>query len=159
MREVLLRPLTEELLQRLLATAVTDADPVEVMPPIAGPPGWTQTRRQAFLDFHRSRSVGCPDPVEHTYAVVVSGDVVGAARLQPADDGVEVGVWLGRAHRGLGIGRAIIEQLRSLATAAGAARLTANTTSQNVAAQRLLAQAGADLRIDGDEVAAALDLR
>lgn len=39
--DVTLRRLDEDLLQELLDVAVVEADLYEVMPPVAGPPGWT----------------------------------------------------------------------------------------------------------------------
>lgn len=39
--DVQLRPLTEEGVAKLLETAVADADPLEVMVPVAGPPDGT----------------------------------------------------------------------------------------------------------------------
>ena len=50
---VRLRPLTEEGLAELLEVAVADAEPAEVLAPVAGSPGWTAERRRAFLEFHR----------------------------------------------------------------------------------------------------------
>ena len=48
--------------------------------------------------------------------------------------------------------------LRSAAVDTGASRLTASTTVANIAAQRLLAHAGAILACDGADVVATLDL-
>ncbi|GAA1265547.1 hypothetical protein GCM10009677_17010 [Sphaerisporangium rubeum] len=159
--DVSLRPLDENLLQELLAAAAADADPVEVMPPVAGPGGWTDERREAFLRFHRSRSL-CAEPVESTYAVVVGETVVGAARLFPLTDArraVEAGVWIGRSYRGGGVGRAVLRGLVDLARAGGAERLFASTTAGNMAVRRLLAELGAEPACDGgDEVTAWVDL-
>lgn len=158
MTEVRLLPLTEANLHQLLATAVADADPLEVMPPVPGATGWDETCRRAFLDFHRSRSIAATRPVETTYVIVVDDRVVGAARLEPREDSVEIGAWLGRSSRGRGIGAAIIGELRTLAAGSGAQRLVATTTVDNVAARRLLGRAGADLRVTGDTVTAVAEL-
>lgn len=77
-----LRELDEDLLHRVLAAAVRDADPEEVMAPVPGPPGWTASRQQAFLRFHRARCLS-DRPSERTFAVLHDGAVVGAARLEP----------------------------------------------------------------------------
>jgi len=170
---VTLRPLDEDLLPALLATAVADADPGEVMPPVdeddrGGAAGWTEARREAFLRFHRSRLPGAgpvegsaEEPAEVTYAVVVAetGEtgqveekVAGAARLapRPEPDAVEAGVWLGRSYRGRGVGTAVFARLLDAARAGGAARLFASTSTANAATRRLLASAGADLERHGD---------
>jgi RimJ/RimL family protein N-acetyltransferase len=153
---VRLCPLTEQTLGDLLEAAVADADPLEVMPPVAGPPGWNAKRRQAFLDFHRDRSIDTHHPVETTYIIVVADQVVGAARLEPTEDAVEAGVWIGRSHRGLGVGKAVMTQLLATAAETGAPRLIASTTVENVAAQRLLIFAAAELVTDGSNVNATL---
>ncbi|NKY59490.1 GNAT family N-acetyltransferase [Nocardia flavorosea] len=143
--EVTLRRLDEDLLQGLLDVAVTDADPREVMPPVAGPAGWTGEHRTAFLRFHRSRSLSA-EPVESTYAIVVGDTVVGAARLCPMEGpsrAAEAGVWIGRSHRGSGVGGAVLRHLLALARADGFDSLFASTTPDNTAAQRVLAAMGA----------------
>ena len=68
--DVTLRQLDETLLRGLLDAAVADADPDEVMPPVAGPDGWTDERQAAFLSFHQSRSLAT-EPIEATYAILV----------------------------------------------------------------------------------------
>ncbi|MEE1942698.1 GNAT family N-acetyltransferase [Streptomyces sp. TRM 70361] len=159
---VALRPLDAELLTELLATAVADADPAEVMPPDApaGAAGWTEARREAFLRFHRSQSLG-PAPEQATYAVVVTepGEagrpaerVAGAARLAPRPEpgAVEAGVWLGRSYRGRGVGTRVFARLLAAARERGATRLYAHTTAGNAAVRRLLTVAGADLERHGD---------
>jgi RimJ/RimL family protein N-acetyltransferase len=159
---VALRPLDEALLDALAATAAADADPGEVMPPAedGSGPGWTDARREVFVRFHRSRSLRA-DPVETVYAVLVTepGEdgrpreaVAGAARLVPAPEpgAVEAGLWLGRSHRGRGIGTAVFALLLDEARAAGAARLLARTHETNAAARRLLAAAGTGLEFHRD---------
>jgi RimJ/RimL family protein N-acetyltransferase len=158
--DVTLRPLDPELLGELLTTAVTDADPREVMPPVAGPPGWTEARRAAFLRFHRARSLAA-EPVEKTFAVVVDGEVAGAARLCPVPgraDTVEAGVWIGRSRRGSGGGGAALGRLRTLARADGFGRLLVSTTPDNTAVHRIVAALGGTLVPEGDRLVARLDL-
>ena len=149
---VALRPLDEPLLELLLATAVAESDPLEVMPPVDGPPGWTDERRRAFVAFHRSRALASP-PVERTWAVLADDEVAGAVRAEPVDDagGVELGIWIGRRWRAHGVGRRAMQEL--LARTADA-RVIASTTADNTAAQRLMQGLGATLRVAGDEVAA-----
>jgi RimJ/RimL family protein N-acetyltransferase len=158
--DVTLRELDEGLLRALLDAAVADADPREVMPPVAGPDGWTAERRDAFTRFHRSRSLSA-EPVETTYAVLVGGAVVGAARLCPLEGAahtVEAGVWIGWSHRGGGVGGAVLDRLLTLARAGGFAVLYASTTPGNTAGRRILAAAGAPLVREGDTVTARVDL-
>ncbi|MGW2336751.1 GNAT family N-acetyltransferase, partial [Streptomyces sp. NPDC001685] len=52
-------------LEGLLAVAVDDAAPGEVMPPVAvaGPPGWTRERQVAFRNWHRARRPGLSGPL------------------------------------------------------------------------------------------------
>lgn len=158
--DVTLGPLDENLLQDLLDVAAADADPLEVMPPVDGPAGWTDECRKAFLQFHRSRSLSA-EPVESTYAIVVGEAVAWAARLFPLKDAryaVEAGVWIGRSYRSSGVGRVVSRQLLDLARADGVERLFASTTVGNTAAQRLLAALGVELVREGDEVTAWVDL-
>ncbi|ONK14504.1 GNAT family N-acetyltransferase [Streptomyces sp. MP131-18] len=169
--DVRLRPLDEALLRRLLAAAVADADPLDVMPPVAGPPGWTRERREAFVRFHRSRSLSAR-PVESTYAIVLTGPdgaggaggasgVVGAARLAPVAEepgSVEAGVWLGRSVRGAGVGGAVLRQLAGIARAGGAVRMVAETTPDNIASQRILSALCASVTRHDNAVTARLGL-
>ncbi|MFE2717863.1 GNAT family N-acetyltransferase [Streptomyces mirabilis] len=158
--DVTLRQLDEDLLQALLDVAVADADPHEVMPPVAGPAGWTAERRTAFSRFHQSRSLAA-EPVETTYAIVVGDTVVGAARLCPlegAKHAVEAGVWIGRSHRGSGVGGAVFSHLLTLARADGFDSLFLSTKPDNMASQRLLSAMGVDLVHEGDAVTAWVDL-
>lgn len=151
---VCLEPLTEDNLGLLLEAAVADADPLEVMPPVAGQPGWNAERERAFLEFHRGRALLAEAPVEYTYVIAVGGRVVGAARLQPGEEGLEAGIWIGRSQRGRGVGRAVAEQLRTVAAELGARRVVAVTTVDNSAARKLLGSATST--VSGDTVTAAL---
>ncbi|MFJ4880842.1 GNAT family N-acetyltransferase [Streptomyces sp. NPDC088745] len=158
--DVTLRQLDEDLLRDLLDVAVAEADPHEVMPPVAGPAGWTAERRTAFLRFHQSRSLSA-DPVEATYVIVVGDAVVGAARLCPlegAKRAVEAGVWIGRSYRGSGVGGAVLSHLLTLACADGFDSLFLSTTPDNTASQRLLSALGVDVVHEGDAVTAWVDL-
>ncbi|MFC8531405.1 GNAT family N-acetyltransferase [Nocardia sp. NPDC057227] len=150
MPDIALHPLTEATLPALLAAAVADADPLEVMPPVPGQPGWTAERRAAFLAFHRARGLAA-EPVELTFVVLESAAVVGAARLRPTGAGeFETGIWLGRGARGRGVGRAVVALLRAEALRAGARRMVATTTPENAAARALMD--GASVRVDGTDV-------
>jgi RimJ/RimL family protein N-acetyltransferase len=158
--DVTLRPLDEDRLLGLLNAAVADADPHEVMPSVAGPGGWTAERRAAFLRFHHTRSLSA-EPVETTYVIVVGETVVGAARLCPMADArhaVEAGVWIGRSHRGGGVGGAVFRHLLARARADGFAALFVSTKPDNTAVHRLLATLGTAPVRDGDTVTAWVDL-
>lgn len=156
---IALTPLDEPALARLLDAAVAGADPLEVMPPVEGPPGWTAARRSAFLAFHRGRSLDPATAVERTWVVEVDGTAAGAARLERRGDAVEAGIWLGRGSRGRGAGREVTRLLLAEARTWGAARFVATTTSDNHGARSLLAGLGAALITRGDEVHAELPLR
>ncbi|MGI5422414.1 N-acetyltransferase family protein [Actinomadura luteofluorescens] len=158
MSKVALTPLDEPALARLLDAAVTGADPLEVMPPVGGPPGWTPERRAAFLEFHRARCLNSATAVERTWVVDVDGEAAGAARLQPDGDAVEAGIWLSRSSRGRGIGARVTALLLAEARSSGAARLLASTTAGNRGARALLEGAGATLIVEGDEVTVELPL-
>ncbi|MCR3722518.1 MULTISPECIES: GNAT family N-acetyltransferase [Prauserella salsuginis group] len=153
-----LRPLDARNLADLLAVAVAETDPLEVMPPVPGEPGWNETRRQAFREFHLTRSIEATEPVERTYLVVVDERVAGAARIEPVGADVEIGMWLGRPYRGLSLGGTVLAELLTVARATGARRVVASTTTANVAARRLLGDRGAVLTVDGYRVEAVLDL-
>ncbi|WIY02527.1 GNAT family N-acetyltransferase [Amycolatopsis mongoliensis] len=153
-----LTPLDEPALVRLLEAAVAGADPLEVMPPVEGPPGWTAARRAAFLAFHHARSLNPATAVERTWVVDVDGVAVGAARLERHGDAVEAGIWLRRDVRGRGIGTQVTALLLAEAQRSGAARFIASTTADNHSARSLLGGIGAALTVAGEEVAADLPL-
>ncbi|WP_239154086.1 GNAT family N-acetyltransferase [Amycolatopsis sp. FDAARGOS 1241] len=160
--EIVLTPLDEPALHRLLEAAVADADPREVMPPVDGPPGWTRARREAFLALHRRRSLDPDTAIETTWVVEVGGRAAGAARLRPVHStssvAVEAGVWLCRSVRGRGIGKRVTEVPLEAARDGGAARFIASTTVADTAGRRLLSGAGADLDVRGEDVDASLEL-
>ncbi|MCE3553277.1 GNAT family N-acetyltransferase [Pseudonocardia sp. RS11V-5] len=143
---VTLRALDEPTLVALLDAAVAGAEPAEVMPPVSGAAGWSDAARAAFLTFHRRRSVGAVAPVERTWAILESDGrgetVVGAGRLEPVADGLEVGIWLARGARGRGVGRAAVRELVALA---GGRPVVAATTDDNAAAVAVLRGLGAVL--------------
>ncbi len=135
-------------LGELLAVAVGDAAPEEVMPPVAGPPGWTPEREEAFRAWHRARRAGLAGPLrESTYAITHDGEIVGAARLAVRGSGeaLETGMWLARSHRGHGIGTAALRLLLDEAGRAGARVVVADTTAHNAAALAALRSNGATL--------------
>lgn len=142
-----LQPLDDPVIEALLAVAVADAEPEEVMAPVAGPPGWTEPRRQAFRAYHRSRRAGLDGPhAELTLLVRANGKPVGAARLERVASGtLEAGVWLRRSARGRGIGSDLLRALIATAAATGAETLIAETTASNGAALAALRRCGARL--------------
>ncbi|WP_224389333.1 GNAT family N-acetyltransferase [Pseudonocardia sp. ICBG1293] len=148
-----LRRLDEPLLAALCDAAADGADPLEVMPPVPGPPGWTPRRRAAFLAFHRERSVAAAEPMERTWAVVVDGAVAGAARLEPVGGGEEAGIWLARSWRGRGVGGAVLRMLVDRADGP----VVAETTADNTAAVAALHGLGAGVTVDGGAVHARMD--
>lgn len=154
MSTVTLSPIDEDLLARLLAVAVTDADPAEVMPPVAGPPGWTAERRAAFGDFHRSMR-------GTSYVILADGEVVGATRLTPAEapGAAETGIWLARSARGKGYGTEALHLLIEEARARGISALIAETNSANPAALGALRALGAKLWEDRESGAVHATLR
>ncbi|MEX3105393.1 MULTISPECIES: GNAT family N-acetyltransferase [unclassified Streptomyces] len=157
--QVAVRQMDEEALEELLAVAVADAVPDEVMPPVAGPPGWTAQRREAFREWHRSRFPGLDGPLrESTFTIVHDGEVVGSARLALRDshdshhDVLETGMWLGRSQRGHGIGTAALRLLLDEAAKAGARTVVADTLAHNSAALGALRRNGATLTTSRDSV-------
>ncbi|MFC6089721.1 GNAT family N-acetyltransferase [Saccharothrix lopnurensis] len=136
---VRLRRLDEEGLERLLALAVADADPADVMPP-----GWEVDRHDEFRRFYRGF-------LRDAYEVVDGGRTVGMARLTAEG---EAGLWLARAARGRGTGRAVVRRLLEEAPGRGVRTVVASTTTGNVAAVRVLTALGAELEVVGGEVSA-----
>jgi RimJ/RimL family protein N-acetyltransferase len=147
---VSLLPVDDDVLERLLATAVADADPAEVMPPVAGPAGWTVQRQDAFRAFHRARRDGPAGALhERTFAVAAKGQIVGSARLELREPGVlEAGLWLARSARGHGIGTAVMPLLLAEASNAGAVSVIAETMIANTAARAVLGRSGGQISMD-----------
>jgi RimJ/RimL family protein N-acetyltransferase len=142
------QPLDEESLEELLAVAANDATPEEVMPPMAGPPGWTTERQEAFRAWHRARLPGLAGPLrESTFAITHNGEIVGSARLAVRDrpDVLETGMWLARTQRGRGIGTATLRILLDEAAKTNAQAVVADTKAHNTAALTALRRNGATL--------------
>jgi len=148
MPNVRLQPLDDAVLERLLQVAVGQAEPEEVMPPVAGPPGWTAAREVAFRQFHRRRYGGLDGPDGTAmFAIVADGAVVGMIRMSRCGslEIMETGLWLGRSARGRGIGTAALRAVLAEAAAAGAHTVVADTTTGNEPALRMLRGCGAQL--------------
>lgn len=147
---VCLLSVDDDVLERLLATAVADADPAEVMPPVAGPAGWTVQRRDAFRAFHRARRGGLVGAFhESAFAVAADGRIAGSARLELKEPGtLEAGLWLARSARGRGIGPVVLQALLDEAAKTGAATVVAETTTANTAAVGVLRRSGGMLSAD-----------
>jgi RimJ/RimL family protein N-acetyltransferase len=149
---VKLRPVDEAMLPLLLEVATSGADPLEVMPPVPGPPGWTPERRAAFTDYYRS---------EASYAIVTGDEVVGATRLTPAEapGAAEIGIWLARSARGEGHSVEALHLLIEEARAQGTTALIAETNTANPAALGALRTVGAKLWEDPESGAVHATLR
>jgi RimJ/RimL family protein N-acetyltransferase len=144
--DVELLPLDDALINRLLEVAIADADPEEVMPPVAGGHGWTPRRREAFRSFLHERMGGLSGPHrEAQFAVVRDGEVVGFARLARRSEPkvLETGTWIARSKRNSGIGSALIGALMQRAAIEGATAIVAETTVTNHAALAILRRHGA----------------
>jgi RimJ/RimL family protein N-acetyltransferase len=160
--EVWLTPIDEHTLEALLSVAVAETEPEEVMPPVSAPAGWSQLRRDAFVDFYRSNLSGLAGPTRTVmYAIVCNGNVVGMIRMARLNepDTMETGMWLGRSARGRGIGGAALRLLLAEAACAGTTRVIAETTAHNTAALAALRRCGAVLRHDGTAVRAEIPVR
>ena len=146
-----LRRLDEALVGELLEVAVQSATPEETMPPVEGPPGWTEARRRAFVEFYAVRLDGLDG--EHRtamFAVLADGEVAGMIRLARTDtDGeYETGMFLGGAQRGRGLGKAALRAVLDEARLLGARAVVADTTPGNLAALATLRAVGAELATD-----------
>ncbi|GAA3464170.1 GNAT family N-acetyltransferase [Saccharothrix longispora] len=136
-----LRQVDDGAVERLLALAVEDADPADVMPP-----GWTPDRTDEFREFYRGFR-------DDAYEIVDDDRTVGMIRLTDAG---ETGIWVARRARGAGVGLAALHRLLELAPRRGVRTLVAETTADNAAALALLTKAGATPETTGDRVAARL---
>lgn len=154
-------PVDEAVLEDLLALAVAEAKPGEVMPPASGESSseprttWTELRKGAFREYHRRCRVNPHAPVpEVTWAVKARGRIVGAARLALVDDDPtarEVGLWLGQSYRGQGISGEVAYWAFAAAQTMDAKRLVARTTASNLGARRSLERIGFEMA-DADGV-------
>jgi len=135
-------------LERLIALATSEASPDEVMPPVEGPPGWTQSRHDAFRAFYRSRRDGLETACREVMLLIVNDDqIVGSVRLATIDpDTFETGMWLTRSTRGRGIGADVLRAVIAEVTTRGARRLIVETTSGNGGALSILKKCGATFR-------------
>ena len=135
-------------LRALLAVAVADATPEETMPPFEGPPGWTEEKQRFFLEFFGSVVAS---ETTAAFAVEVDGGIAGFMRLRrmPEEGSAETGMWLGRSHRGKGLGAVAFDTLLTEAAKRGYTRVIADTTPQNVAALGVLRHGRARMR-EGD---------
>ena len=151
---ICLEPVDDDLLERLLAVAVSEATPEQVMPQVEGPPGWTKTRCDAFRAFYRARRNGLDEEVGETlFAVSQDGRVIGSARWGIVDaETLEAGTWLGSSARGRGVGAVVLRLLMAKALARGARRLVAKTTADNAGALSILRKCGAALQPASDGV-------
>lgn len=142
-----LQEIDDKILEELLAVAVSETTPEEVLPPVAGPPGWNDARQAAFRSFHRSRRDGLDGPhAEITFAIFNWNRVVGSGRLARSAPGtLETGMWLARSARGSGIGTKALQTLKRRAATEGAKRLIALTTQSNTAAIGALRNCGAEI--------------
>src|SRR5438045_2925677 len=127
MSVVTLRPVDENLLPSLLEVAVAGTDPHEALPRAGDPGAWTAECREAFDDHY-----GAPG----SYAILVDGDVAGAARLVPAEapGAAEVTLWLTRDVRGKGHGTEALYALIEEARSQGITALIVETNTSNEAA-------------------------
>ena len=160
--EVWLTPIDQHILESLLSVAVAETEPEEVMPPVSAPAGWSQPRRDAFVDFYQSNFAGLAGPTRTVmYAIVCNGNVVGMIRIARLDepDTMETGMWLGRSARGRGIGGTALRLLLAEAARAGTTQVMAETTSHNTAALAALRRCGAVLRRHGMAVRAEIPVR
>ncbi|MGQ0842420.1 GNAT family N-acetyltransferase [Actinokineospora sp.] len=154
---VRLVPLDESATERLLALAVRETEPTEVLPPLPGPPGWTRTTRTAFRDFY-DRDFGKSQGTLR-YGIECAGTLTGMIRLTLLSSGTaETGMWLGRSARGRGIGTAAVRALLTEAAATGVHTIIADTTAGNTAAVGALRNCGATFTQAGDKVYAELRL-
>lgn len=161
-------PVDEDVLEDLLALAVAEAEPGEVMPPASGESAteprttWTDLRRGAFREYHRRCRVNPQFSVpEVTWAVKARGRIVGAARLALVDgdpDVREVGLWLGRSYRGQGISGEVAYWAIAAARTMDARRLVARTTVSNPPARRSLERIGFEVVPDGEELVGTISL-
>ncbi|MFC8796118.1 GNAT family N-acetyltransferase [Promicromonospora sp. NPDC057138] len=153
-------PVDEDVLEGLLALAVAEAQPGEVMPPASGESiteprtTWTDLRKGAFREYHRRCRLNPYVPVpEVTWAVKARGRIVGAARLAQVDgdpDAREVGLWLGQPYRGQGISSEVAYWAFAAAQTMDAKRLVARSPAGSVAVRRSLERIGFEVVDSGD---------
>jgi len=144
MPAVQLLPIDEDVLDRLVDAATSDAAPDEVTPPMAGG-AWGPERIEWLRSFHRDRRAGLDGPYgEATWAIALDGTVVGAVRLKRTNEpGVlETGIWLTRSARGHGTGRTVVGVVLQRARELEAREVRADTSPDNAAALPVLQRLG-----------------
>jgi RimJ/RimL family protein N-acetyltransferase len=146
---VRLIPLDADGIERLLTLAVAEATEDNVMPPVDEPPGWSQTRQDAFRQFYRLHH-------QVMYEIVSDNRTAGMIRLTPcATEGVaETGMWLGTSFRAQGLGAAALHAALDRATELGWKSVVADTTPDNTAAIRALVGEGGAISYEDDKVLA-----
>jgi RimJ/RimL family protein N-acetyltransferase len=150
----------ETVLAQLVVAALSDAEPDEVTPPMAGD-RWGPERIEWLRQLHRDRRPGLDGPLgEATWAVAVDGEIVGGVRLKRTaePDMVETGIWLTSQARGKGVGRTAIAQVLEKAWEHGARAVRADTSPQNAAALSVLQRLGFRTWVEGDRVNAVREL-
>ena len=145
--DVSLRYIDDKTLDELLAVAMSEAAPEEVMPPVPGPAGWNDVRQAAFRRFYEDRRNGLTGPYAEVMLAIVDGSrVVGSGRLKRLDPATcETGMWLARSARRRGIGSKALLALKQRAAAEGATRMIARTTQGNTAAIGAVRNSGAEV--------------
>jgi RimJ/RimL family protein N-acetyltransferase len=141
-----LAPVDEHTLIELVELAVRDAHPNEVTPPIGDGDGWTTSRVEWLLAFHRDRRAGLAGPLgEATWAVIgPAGGVAGSVRLQRTPDpgALETGIWLARGVRARGWAEAALRAVVDVARDHGAVEVRAETAATNAPALAVLRRLG-----------------
>ncbi len=148
-----LRPVDEDVLERMVRAAVADASADEVTPSLTPGTAWTPARLDWMRALHRDCRAGLGGPAgQATWAVIAGGEVVGSVRLRrmPESSSGEIGIWLTRAARGRGVGRCAVRAVLAEARAHGLARVRADTTAGNGAALAVLRDLGFDCAPVGD---------
>ena len=138
-------PVDDGVLDQIVDAAIADASADEVTPPLSAANEWTPERIAWLRDYHRANREGLAGPTgEATWAVVVSGDVVGSVRLKLTDQPhvFDTGIWLTRSSRGHGIGLAVMTAVLLEATARGASSVQAETAESNRSALSVLRRLG-----------------
>ena len=155
-RGVELLDVDEAVLSRLVGAALSDAEPDEVTPPMAGP-HWGPERIEWLRRLHRDRRLGLDGPLgEATWAVALAGEIVGGVRLKrmAAPDVLETGIWLTRSARGKGVGRRAVAAVLDRAQELGAREVRADTSRENTSAIYVLQRLGFRTSVEGDRVTA-----
>lgn len=143
--EVTLVSVDEVVLAQLVHAATTGAAADEVTPPLTPGGGWTAERERWLHAYHRDRRPGLDGPCgEATWAVSWDGYVVGGTRLRwTGEAGVaDVGLWLTRAARGAGVGRAALAIVLERTASAGVRTVVAETAVENSGALAVLRHLG-----------------